>query len=241
MKKNIIVIILCFISVSAIAQAEFAIINDKDGFVNVHRTADMKSTIIGKLTTTSIFIPSEDESSKNSKWVKIYQQQNAGDVLIGYIYHDRYKLLSSFKKIGHTKQTPNIVTIKNDTIAVKITSAKFISKNHKLTYHKYEDPNAKGSYLQKIDGKIFWGTDGENPKTSVVDLKVTIKGKEVFIPKSAYSDLFEPRFSSAVVYLSPDNTIYIQLDNSDGAGAYSVIWIVKDGNYIRRYIENLEA
>lgn len=95
--------------------------------------------------------------------------------------------------------------------------------------------------LTKIDGKFFWGTDGEIPTIATASVKVFLNGASISIPENAYDDLYEPRTDTISLVKLPDGVVYIKMFNSDGAGAYAVIWIFKDGKYYGRYIDDSEA
>jgi hypothetical protein len=233
--KKLILILVLYLPYAASAQ-KFAVINDKDGYVNVRKSGDGKSPLVGRLTATSIFGLDESNVSK-SDWIKIYEQKDRRHGLEGYIYHDRFRFITSFKSIGTIKQGKNWCSAKNDSISVELRSSRFAVKQHRLTYNKPDKSNTY-RFIEKVDGRDFWGTDGEMPTQAISQLHISYKGKEVSIPVSAYNDLYEPRFSTLKVFIAPNKTIYIELDNSDGAGAYTVIWVIKDGTYQSRYIDN---
>lgn len=235
MKKLILILPFSFLSFCVFGQ-KFAVINDKDGYVNVRKSADGKSQVVGKLTKTSIFGLDESTVSK-SDWIKIYEQKDRRHGLEGYIYKNRFKFITSFKGIHTIKQGKNWCAAKNDSISVELRSSRFLAKRHKLAYNK-PDKNKTYRFIEKIDGRDFWGTDGEMPRRAVSQLNMSFKGKPVAIPVTAYNDLYEPRFSTLTVSIAPDNTIYIELDNSDGAGAYTIIWVIKGGVYQYRYLDN---
>ena len=93
--------------------------------------------------------------------------------------------------------------------------------------------------IEKIDGKPFWGTDGEMPREEYKNIQIYINGKQVFIPKSAYDDLYEPTFyteNNSVYYDKELDSYYIVATNSDGAGAYMVCWQIEKGVYKGRKI-----
>jgi len=128
---------------------------------------------------------------------------------------------------------------------VDISSQPFDSKRHKVTFIK--------PYQYLIDGKIYWGGDGTLPINEIGKFKVVINNETLSVPKSVYSDLFEPNLgcfqafdesgNSAMhcyskVYKSQDEKyLFIFMANSDGAGSYEVIFIFEDGKYIQRVIE----
>jgi hypothetical protein len=230
MKTSALIILLSFLYLFTQAQ-DCAIIKDKDGFVNVRKEANSKSEIIWKLYNKDIF-SYDSESETNSKWVKIYKQQSNNNLLEGYVYENRTYLISKFPSLNIKNQDINICSLKNDSISVIVQSSKFNSKIHRLSF------NSDHSF---IDGKPFWGTDETIPHLRISSVKVVINGKKIGIPNNAFDDLYEPNYRNFNVYLGINGVIYIEMDNSDGAGAYTVIWIIKDGKYFDRYIDNLNV
>ena len=95
---------------------------------------------------------------------------------------------------------------------------------------------------EKIDGKLFWGTDGNMPKKEYKSIEVKIRGKQVYIPQSAYSDLYESylyaEFNS--VYYDKDNDIlYIVANNNYADRPYKVCWQIEKGVYKGRKVSEL--
>lgn len=133
----------------------------------------------------------------------------------------------------------NFSVFQKDSIKVTLTIGKFHKTNHKIKY--------LGSYVVKIDNKPFWGTDGGLPKEQINSIHMIVGKDTIHIPKSAYSDLFEPSLSwkelnktigNLWVYYSKDrNRFYIAMMNSDGAGAYEVTLIIKNKKYFGRVID----
>jgi len=230
MKTSTLIIFFSFLCLFTRAQ-DYAIINDKDGFVNVRKDANPKSEIIGKLYSKDIFLY-DTESETPSKWIKVYKQQPKNYLLQGYVYEDKIYPISKFPRLHQKKTGTNTSTLQNDSILVTIQSSKFVSKNHKLSF--------EGDQTH-IDGKLIWGTDDSTPRIHISFVKITIDGLSIDIPKNAFEDLYEPNYSNFNVYLGKNNTIYIEMDNSDGAGAYTIIWIIKNGKYFDRYIDNLNV
>ncbi|MBD1384494.1 hypothetical protein IDJ75_04320 [Mucilaginibacter rigui] len=237
MKTPILILAFACFLTGSYAQS-FAVINDKDGYVNVRKDKNINSYVVGKLDINSIFGIWEQGDDK-SDWVEIYSQLGDNKGIQGYIHKSRIKFLSSFNSIKNVHYQDNFCSAKNDSIKIRINSSKFIAKAHRVKYNK--PTNNEGSYIESIDNKPIWGTDGELPKRGISLVSVIIKGKAIQIPKSAFNDLYEPRFSTLNVYLGINNTIYIELDNSDGAGYYTGIWVIKNGHYQKRYIDNSEA
>ncbi len=236
MKQFILLIFFTSIYFASNAQT-FAVINDKDGFVNVRKDGNIQSPIVGKLLLDDVF--SYDDESK-SNWVEIikqYEDENHPE-LTGYISKSRILPLSKLKGINKVKLFKDSCVLNNDSISVVVSSSLFTSKTHTLTYDR---TNKKFPILKKIDNKIFWGTDGESPKKIISFIKFSKNGSPIVIPSTAYNDLYEPNLKTLHVYFGRSNTFYIQMDNSDGAGGYSVVWIIKNNTFYKRYVDNSEA
>ncbi|GJH40990.1 hypothetical protein RCZ04_15400 [Capnocytophaga sp. HP1101] len=123
-------------------------------------------------------------------------------------------------------------------VSITLTSQDFDKNKHTITY-------VKGQGITKIDGKTFQGTDGNMPKREYKSIEVVVNGKRVTIPKSAYSDLYNPNLDVAdsdyytynsVYYDKETDTIYIVASNGDGAGGYAVCWQIEKAVYKGRKI-----
>jgi len=204
-----------FVVAQAIEGGAFAVINDKDGYVNVRKEKSVHSKVLKKLdNNTLIFVLDADNE--------------------GYIYNDRVKWIHNFPQIAKGIAKGNTIVFEGKEIQVVLSTEKFDKSKHSFKYHKeYRD------VIEKIDGKLFWGTDGNMPKREYKSIEVKIRGKQVSIPQSAYNDLYESylytEFNS--VHYDKDNDIlYIVANNGDGAGAYMVCWQIEKGVYKGRKV-----
>ena len=225
-------LILLFFLISNVVFAQvieggaFAVINDKDGYVNVRKEKSVHSKVLKKLDNNTLIFVLEYDKAYYGNW--IYADNE------GYIYNDRVKWIHNFPQIDKGIARGNTIVFEGKEIQVTLATEKFDKDKHSFKYHKeYRD------IIEKIDGKPFWGTDGNIPKKEYKSIEVKIRGKQVSIPKSAYSDLYESylytEFNS--VYYDKDNDIlYIVADNGDGAGAYMVCWQIEKGVYKGRKV-----
>ncbi len=236
MKRFAIFAILAILYLKANAQA-IAIINDKDGFVNVRKGKSNHSPVVGKIYKGDLFTFYEDGKSG---WVNVFQsfENKPGSDLQGYVSANRIFPISKFNSIQSVKAFRDSSIAHNDTLNIVVKASPFRRKNHRLTFSKITAENTKPA-LTKIDGKTILGTDGELPHKAIADLKIKLNGQFLLIPKSAFNDLYEPGLASLEVYFGRDNTIYIEMDNSDGAGSYSVVWVIRNNKYIKRYIDQV--
>ena len=215
-----------FVVAQAIEGGAFAVINDKDGYVNVRKEKSLHSKVLKKLDNNTLIFVLEYDKAYYGNW--IYADNE------GYIYNDRVKWIEKLPKIAKGITKGNTIVFEGKEIQVVLSTEKFDKSKHSFKYHKeYRD------VIEKIDGKLFWGTDGNMPKREYKSIEVKIRGKQVSIPQSAYNDLYESylytEFNS--VHYDKDNDIlYIVANNGDGAGAYMVCWQIEKGVYKGRKV-----
>lgn len=206
---------------------QFAIVNDKDSLLNVRKDGQTGSKVVGKLQNGQLIYCFENKGN----WTKIDYTKN-GKKLNGYVYKDRYKLVSNFPALTVSKKTATSITFGKDTIEVTISQSKFDKKRHKFKYLKvYPDQ------IEQIDNKRYWGLDGGMPSAQFESIVIKVGQKAIKLPKNALEGLYEPSIYTAEVnYDNANDTFYIMTMNSDGAGAYGVIWKIEKGIYKGRLV-----
>ena len=215
-----------FVVAQVIEGGAFAVINDKDGYVNVRKEKSVHSKVLKKLDNNTLIFVLEYDKAYYGNW--IYADNE------GYIYNDRVKWIHNFPQIAKGIAKENTIVFEGKEIQVVLSTEKFDKSKHSFKYHKeYRD------VIEKIDGKLFWGTDGNMPKREYKSIEVKIREKQVSIPQSAYNDLYESylytEFNS--VHYDKDNDIlYIVANNGDGAGSYMVCWQIEKGVYKGRKV-----
>ena len=220
-------ILFFLLTTNAFAQGpsgDYAVVKDKDGYVNIRAKENVKSKIVGTLPNNTLVYEFLDEEFNPSNWVHIDS---------GYVHKSRLKMIGEFPSIGKGKEQGNSITIAGKGISVTITTQKFDKTKHKITKKKHK-------YYEEliIDGKRAQGADfiPENHYKSIV---VNINGKNVSIPKSAYDDLYEVwvyPYNNFAYYDKEDDILYIIAHNGDGANAYEVCWQIVKGEYKTRIV-----
>ena len=228
-------ILFLLLTTNAFAQGPFgdyAVVKDKDGYVNIRAKESVKSKIVGTLPNNTLvyglFDTTQDETGEEIffNWIAVDK---------GYVHKSRLKMISEFPSIGKgkEKETENSITIAEKGISVTLTRQPFDKTKHKITKkkHKYYDELI-------IDGKRAQGASfiPENHYKSIV---VNINGKNVSIPKSAYDDLYEIGLytdNNFAYYDKEDDILYIIAHNGDGYLAYEVCWQIVKGEYKTRII-----
>lgn len=198
----------------------YAIIHDSDGFTNVRTSSDVNAPIAGKIYSCHVFTC---EVNKTNWWKVLYiDRDNSGksNWIEGYVYKTKVSLLPDFKIIKENKEK----------IKVKVNTSSYLSSKQKFL--KIDND----TYL--INGKRFWGTDGNIPKIAISSVQISIDNIQILLPVNAYNDLYEPNLETLRYTRGPGNTTYISMNNSDGAGGYTIIWIIRDNKYYARYIDD---
>ena len=232
--KHLLILFL-LLSTNAFAQGPFgdyAVVKDKDGYVNIRAKESVKSKIVGTLPNNTLvyglFDTTHDETGEEIffNWIAVDK---------GYVHKSRLKMISEFPSIGKGKEQGNSITIAGKGISVTLTRQPFDKTKHKITKKKHK-------YYEEliIDGKSAQGTDTSFiPEDHYKSIIVTINGKNVSIPKSAYDDLYQVAMyteNNAVYYDKEEDTIYIIAHNGSGANAYEVCWQIVKGEYKTRII-----
>ena len=219
-------ILFFLLTTNAFAQGplgDYAVVKDKDGYVNIRAKENVKSKIVGTLPNNTLVYGFFDKEFNPTNWIEVDK---------GYVHQSRLKKISDFRAI-EVKVQGNSIIFDDKDVKVTITKQKFDKTKHKIT------KKGQGSYEQLIiDGKeIIYGWDGSLAQDHYKSITVTMKGKNVPIPKSAYDDLYEiSYFSSSIYYDEEAEALYILAHNSENASAYEVCWQIVKGEYITRII-----
>ena len=222
-------ILFFLLTTNAFAQGplgDYAVVKDKDGYVNIRAKENVKSKIVGTLPNNTLVYGFFDKEYNPTNWIEVDK---------GYVHQSRLKKIFDFRAI-EGKVQGNSVIFDDKDVKVTITKQKFDKTKHKIT------KKGQGSYEQLIiDGKeIIYGWDGSLAQDHYKSITVTMKGKNVPIPKSAYDDLYEiSYFSSSIYYDEEAEALYIYAVNGEAGLAYQVCWQIVKDKYITRIIEQL--
>ena len=224
------VVLLLLISDIVFAQEEaFAVINDKDGYVNVREGKSAQSKVLKKLNNKTIVFVYNYDKATDGNW--IYTDEE------GYIYNDRVKWIHKFPIIAKGIAKGNTIVFEGKEIQVVLTSGKFDKSKHSFEYFK-DSPTG----IEVIDDELPYGTDGKMPTTEYRSIVINIHGKQVSLPKDAYSDLYEPTFltdHNSVYYDKESDILYIVAINDYAERPYMVCWQIERGVYKDRKVSEL--
>jgi len=224
------IVLFLLISDIVFAQEEaFAVINDKDGYVNVREGKSAQSKVLKKLNNKTIVFVYNYDKATDSNW--IYTDEE------GYIYNDRVKWIHKFPIIAKGIAKGNTIVFEGKEIQVVLTSGKFDKSKHSFEYFKEFSTG-----IEVIDDALLYGTDGKMPTTEYRSIEINIHGKRVSLPKDAYSDLYEPTFltdHNSVYYDKESDILYIVANNNYAERPYKVCWQIEKGVYKGRKVSEL--
>jgi hypothetical protein len=239
--------LLVLLTVCNNGMAQYYLVNDKDGFVNVRVQPDLNAAVSFKLPDSTIVYESfAEDANEKSNWMHVdfylpSKQKKKGTedytpavmkgftLCSGYIYKSRVTAIEKLSKLKY-KQFKNGYSCYNDSVTIKVVIQPFTASRHRIQFH----PEYKEQY-DKIDGRPMIGSDGSKPGDEIREIAVTIHKMSVTIPPAAYKNLFNPSFANDT-YTDGKGNFYLAMFNSDAAGSYSCIFHFKNGKFIRRLV-----
>jgi len=204
----------------------FAVIVDKDGYVNVRERESANSKIIGKIKSGEAVFIFED---LDTDWLNISFDNNRKS---GYIHRSRIKYIKDLEKIPSVDTHDNKAVFHLNDIDINIKTGDFDYESNKKYFSETDFP------ITKYKGREMWGTDGTIPKSYYQSITVKIGNQKIEIPKKDIEDLFNPNNGYTECYYDKvNNSIYIHLSNSDGAGSYVALFKIGNDVYKGRQVE----
>ncbi len=185
-------------------------------------------------------LPAIAEPSADHLLVKLFREdaESKYDTVVHYSFleHDMFPLATfNYPTLEKKTENGNSYTLFNDSISVRITKQAFAPKAHKLGYKKHDGDEMQ--ILKTIDGKSFYGTDGEVPTWEISEINIVQNGQSFSFPQEEIKYYYQPNFNLTDVYLTKDGRIILWMINSDGAGGYYVVWVWKNGKILKRFVE----
>jgi hypothetical protein len=223
-------LLLLSVFVTSVSSAQYAVTYNRS--TDVRESGSATAFVSYRLPAGTPVYTFEDEAGTgwtpidfNQEWLKIYN-------LSGFVRKGDVKPISEFTPIPYSYSNENKMILKKDDISVILTQVDFDKSTSVFEFVK-ENPTV----LLKINGKEFFGTDGGMPTKRYGFIDVTIGKDKISIPQADLEDLFQPNLEDTQAFYDPKNDIlYISSMNSDGAGGYSVLWIIEKRQYKTRHV-----
>jgi hypothetical protein len=211
MKK---IITICCVLSAFLVQAQLAIIQDKDGFTNLRAEPSMKGEILTKMLKHQVFWDMTEifDDKENSDWVGIQMGEKLDTLTQEETYQEATFFMAK-NRVLHLDKLPKIAnkSIVNQTVILK--------------NNDYDIKITKRKYSKKVNFKNGHGVDGAPPKEEIQSVSFTYKGVTIQLNPKYCNAFFEPNFENTDAYLDNEDYLYLVMNNSDGAGGYSVVWI----------------
>lgn len=205
-----------------ISFGQVATIQDPDGWTNVRKAPDGKSEVIHKVYENEVFWYDFEPTDKEQEWISIYIPKNnyslgksEPNFIVGFIHKSRLLKLEQLQ--GYS----------GNDFQFDYQLSDFDTANRVID-------KQDGKWVTAINGRPVWGTDGNFPKTQVDKVEVIIEGKEIEIHEVFYSDIYECD-SGLSIYKNGD-TYFVHQLNSDGAGAYEIVWVFDKNGLKQRLV-----
>lgn len=217
---------LLSISQNILAQSNFGIIKDKDGYVNVREQGSTKSNIKGTIKNGEIVeITWADDGYDN--WLSVGYDDKA--TFWGYVHMSRVQTLDKLPKIPFRSAEKNRLVFSNNGIEIEITFKQF-------DYNK-EKQYFSGEYDQFYKGKEVFGIKPtqDNPYVQVFEtIKVTTQGKITNVPASEFESFFQvwnQADTYSCYYEKNSDRIFIESPIGDGGESTIVLFVFEKGKY----------
>ncbi|MDC4655036.1 SH3 domain-containing protein [Acinetobacter baumannii] len=210
--------------------ADFGLIQDKDGYVNVRENSSLSSKVTSKLNNNEIVSCVMDEETNNFCLV------NASNGATGFVYKNRINNFSGYTSIKLSQYSREKVIYSDKNIIVEVYAKKAIS-DPKL-YKTF-----KGKY-KYFNNKKFFGTDGSLPDNNFLQLdKIIVKEKDnrIEISRTELEQYFFPKDSidegknelaDFKIYYLNNNIFILNTFNNGGAAAYNIVLNIKNGKLV---------
>jgi hypothetical protein len=204
--------------------SNFALVNDKDGYVNVRSSPSITSNIETTLKNDEIVLCASTDDSPNFCLVN-FKNDN-----VGFIYKSRLNFFKNYKKVSLVSYTPKKVIYKSGNISIEII-AKIVNKNIKY--------KAKNNVIFLNDKEVY-GVDGNIPNDEFLVLeKISINdsGNITTISEENLKNFVFPyeglsgknEMADFNIYISDKKIYILNVFNNGGAGEYSLVFYIENG------------
>ena len=203
---------------------ELRVVEDPDGFTNLRAGPSVDAKVLGKVLSGA---PIGVDLVSKGKWTRLHHE--------GFFEKDAFIATSRLRKVDGWMRVKSKMAadeksaaVKSGGVEAKVTSSKFVAADHKIT---------RKEGLVMVDGDYAWGAETTVPQHSL-KLEVTVNGKALKLPPETSHNLYEPDLESLTLLTpkSAEKHAFVMMENSDGAGAYCVVWGFKDGAYVGRTV-----
>lgn len=235
--RKLLVLTIGLLLGSNLACAQLFAVVDVNGTVEVRKEADANSGVIRQLVSGDIVFIAKDNYDKNAEW----QSVNLSDEKIGtggYVQSKQLKELSTFDKVPLLKQSYSNLVFEGNGIRAEMNIEEVNFEDNKdyfvPQYKEGDDTYSLIGYKEKV----AWGIKGLHKLRNYASIIVNKHGHAIALPVSAFENMFSPNqgLRSQCVFDRDNNTVYVFTTNGDTDATYTVAWIIKDDEYLGRFV-----
>ncbi|MBL9152395.1 MAG: hypothetical protein JNK37_07920 [Verrucomicrobiales bacterium] len=201
---------------------QLRLVEDPDGHTNVRTAPQVSADVAGRIPSGSIVAV---DPEPQGGFHRVYFD-DASRTEPRYMHGSRLKPVTGWNQIAPVGATGRLL---HRGFEARVSGGPFSPAEHKVTH------TADGVAL--VNGKVPWGQDGGVPRR-LLTLTVAIGGQPVALPLDVADNLYEPNVDSLVLLTpgDPAERALLLMVNSDGAGAYCVVWAFEKGAYRGRAV-----
>ena len=225
--KNLLfsVFVLLFSTQSLWGQA--ATISDPDGWTNVRKEPKGESEVIHVVHEGEFFFWASPEMDMDpeSEWAEVYIPTNkfsledggSSPTIKGYIHRSRILPIEE------------IPEYKGSDFSFAYATSAFKTEGKVIEYLDGE--------VHRINGRQIYGTDLSTPGDQVDGISVFVGSEKIEIHPVFYQDIFECDNEFSVHKIG--ELFILNQWNSDGAGAYEIVWVIDKTGVVQRLVGTL--
>lgn len=225
------VLVLLFIQNT---RAQFARVIDPDGCVNLREEPQAEAKIIDKIAQYELVYILDNEETSN-QWLNVIYNPKEKPEVSGFIYGNRLEKITHLPKVRFTKSVQGVMFFNDPEQKIQVEIARVLFDAEK----EISSFKRKEGHYESYRNKVMWGTDGNLPNSRYQYIRATINGTRVEVPQKVLENLFEPTLITkseeekyvGVYYDARLDTLYVLSTNSDGAGAYVVVFVFQNGHF----------
>lgn len=221
----------------------YALVSDKDGYVNLRSDESLNSNIIRKLPNGTVLSANCVDYTSNKNFCFIITD----NYVKGYVYKDRLSFFADNKSLVNVpiiNNNPLVANFANNKHSIK---ASIEIKPVKVDVSKISNTN-KEACPTLYKGICSYGLNDDNQTPSnyykFSDITFYLDNKKITVPKENFKNIYIPEyavtdreiFNAIELYFNPtNNKIYLLSMQAGGAVTYSVVFEIGNSKQIKRY------
>ena len=236
------VLLLCSALTYAAPPDGFALVHDADGHTNLRKRPDLNAKVLAKIPNGTPLECIEELSENRSDFCFVQLQQASADNF-GFIHYSRLIFPASdknFVRLREQSDRDDTLTLSGNGQTVRIAARRLHLKRSDFS------SISKDNFTARLyQGKPFYGTDYDIPKSVFALERITLNGQAV--PAAELQGLFSPDFAATArgsnvyhgwkaYYRHSDKTLYLFGRQGSDGNPFDVCFIFKDGKFQRRYL-----